>query len=136
MSPSGLPDLPVVDSAIVLPSDQCLKKAYPLPADHLLHIIFQNALRGFYSNKDILSRLTIAFTANGEWAEPEFHSHHSVFPSYSVVFPTAPNIPGDLDPTPKQMSCAHSTWIDLLPFPKMRDNLIKWETGFDYLEFV
>lgn len=126
------------DSTVAVTSAQnkCLKKAYSLPADNLLHLIFQNAFRGFLSNKEILSQLTIVFTASSDKTVPEFHDLHSVFPSHSVIFPAATGIPGGLGPTQEQMSHAHQTWIDLVPFPKMRDNLIKWEGSFDHSEFV
>lgn len=118
------------------PRNQCRRRGYSLPADNLLHLIYQNAFRGFLSNKGMLSQSVIVFTATTDHTTPEFHNLHSVFPSYSIVFPTAMDIPGGLDPTHEQMSRAHQTWIDLVPFPKMRNNLIQWESSFDHAEFV
>jgi hypothetical protein len=34
------------------------------------------------------------------------------------------------------MSSFHSNWIDMFPFPEIRDNLIRWETYFDPLELL
>jgi hypothetical protein len=34
------------------------------------------------------------------------------------------------------MSLVHPTWINLLPFPRMRDNLIRWEAYFDHQDFI
>jgi len=35
-----------------------------------------------------------------------------------------PNVPDVLHPTPLQLTTPHYSWIDRLPFPRMRDNLI------------
>ncbi|KAJ5105733.1 hypothetical protein NUU61_003080 [Penicillium alfredii] len=53
-----------------------------------------------------------------------------------MVLPTRPSFPGPLAPTQAQMSNTHSSWISLLPFPKMRETLIRWEACFDHTEFV
>ncbi|GFF30051.1 hypothetical protein IFM51744_01013 [Aspergillus udagawae] len=34
------------------------------------------------------------------------------------------------------MSSFHSNWIDMFPFPEIRDNLIRWEAYFDPLELL
>lgn len=38
--------------------------------------------------------------------------------------PQPPSVPQSLHPTPIQLSTAHYDWIDRLPFPLMRDNMI------------
>ncbi|ETS01628.1 hypothetical protein M419DRAFT_65673, partial [Trichoderma reesei RUT C-30] len=45
-------------------------------------------------------------------------------------------LPESLAPTRLQLSCPHSNWIDVFPFPQMRDNLIRWENYFSHAEFL
>ena len=35
-----------------------------------------------------------------------------------------PDVPETLQPTPLQLTTPHPIWIDRLPFPRMRDNMI------------
>jgi hypothetical protein len=43
-------------------------------------------------------------------------------------------IPGNLRPTALQRVIPHHPWLDLLPVPRMRDNLILAEDGYDGFE--
>ncbi|KAL2872581.1 uncharacterized protein BJX67DRAFT_339880 [Aspergillus lucknowensis] len=45
-------------------------------------------------------------------------------------------LPPTLAPTQPQMSLIHATWINILPFPRMRENLIQWENSFSHSEFI
>ncbi|KAJ5537334.1 hypothetical protein N7513_010520 [Penicillium frequentans] len=102
-------------------------------ADQLLHLIQYNAFRGFYKNKILLGRTALSLRPG---RKPE--RFDEAFPTFSVVVPRAPDVavPGNLTPTQSQMSLIHSTWINSLPFPAMRDNLIKWERSFNHAEFA
>lgn len=42
-----------------------------------------------------------------------------------------PNIPEMLQPSPLQLAVAHYGWIDKLPFPRLRDNLILLAQNID-----
>lgn len=42
----------------------------------------------------------------------------------SGPWPSSPNTPRCLAPTPVQRSVAHHPWLDIFPFPKFRDNMI------------
>ena len=105
---------------------------FPLPADHLLHLIKYNVFRALAKNKAMLECLAVQYhTANLQTpADP------TVFPSYSVILPVAPHLPGCLMPTSIQMNVVHSTWINLLPFPTMRDSLIERESEFGHSDFI
>jgi hypothetical protein len=62
-----------------------------------------------------------------------------VFAEYSLVVPKAKgtiNLPPSLQLTHSQLHVVHSTWIHTLPFPRMRENLMRWEDSFDHLELV
>lgn len=102
-----------------------------LPADNLLHLIHYNTFRGLYNNKIILGTATVSW-------EPETlpDLFDKAFPSFSVVLPFAPGLPSNLSPSESQMNIVHSTWIDLIPFAAMRENLIRWETCFDHVAFA
>lgn len=107
---------------------------FPLPVDHLLHLIKYNVFRGLRDNKNLINCLTVQYRTLGPQFEPLID--RAVFPSYSVILPAAPHFSGSLMPTPVQMSVIHSSWIDLLPCPIMRKNLIGREFGFNHSDFV
>ncbi|KAJ5923386.1 hypothetical protein N7454_008631 [Penicillium verhagenii] len=104
-----------------------------LSADQLLHLIQFNAYRGLYKNKALLGRTTISLSPG---RDPQRFDES--FPTFSVVLPRASDVivPGSLAPTQSQMQMIHSTWINTIPFPAMRDNLIKWEGSFNHAEFA
>ena len=102
-----------------------------LSADNLLHLIHYNTFRGLCSNKYILGTATVSW-------EPETQPEQfdKAFPGFSVVLPFAPGLPSNLNPSESQMKILHSTWINLIPFTAMRENLIRWETFFDHKTFA
>ncbi|KAJ5133857.1 hypothetical protein N7448_001123 [Penicillium atrosanguineum] len=103
----------------------------PLSADNLLHLIQYNVFRGLYINKLTLGQSAVSWTRDSQPASLDELRH-----SYSVVLPTGPGIPDDLNPTPSQMSILHSIWFNLLPFQAMRENLIRWQFSFNHDEFI
>lgn len=108
---------------------------FPLPVDHLLlHLIKYNVFRGLCENKAVLEHLAVQYRTADSQAEA--FCDHTIFPSYSVIMPVAPHRSGSLTPTPLQMSVIHSTWINFLPFPTIRENLIRWEFAFDHSDLV
>lgn len=46
-------------------------------------------------------------------------------------FRNATSLPNDLQPTLVQRKLSHHPWLDLLPIPKMRDNLIRAGESYD-----
>ncbi|KAF7563685.1 hypothetical protein G7046_g469 [Stylonectria norvegica] len=105
-----------------------------LSADHLIRLVQHNTFRGLYLNKMMLNRLAACFVQGPEG--PEMLDLDEIFPSYSIILPVSPTLPDCLTPTDPQMKVVHATWIDLLPFPRMRENLIRRETSFNHSEFV
>lgn len=100
----------------------------PLSADHLLlHLISQNVCRGFMSNKSLL-RLAAKF----------INVDHNTFTlcHHAVVRPTHQAIPDGLVPTQLQMNSPHPTWMDVIPFPRIRDNLIRRQYLFHHMNFL
>ncbi|KAJ5594981.1 uncharacterized protein N7459_001189 [Penicillium hispanicum] len=123
------------DSPFVLASESTCKGSYrlaiPPSLNQLLSLIQFNVFRGLYTNKIALGRRAVAWSPG---REPE--AFDVSFPASSVLLPIAPGLPGSLDPTQSQRSQVHSAWINMLPFPKMRENMIRWESSFDHSEFA
>ncbi|OGM46512.1 hypothetical protein ABOM_004578 [Aspergillus bombycis] len=105
-----------------------------LPADHLLHLIQFNVLRGVHRAKYILAECS-AFVIPGI-EKDEIRPGHVWFLGTSMFFATRPGLPERLVPTSLQMDILHATWINFLPIPKMRDNLIAKETCYDHADFI
>ncbi|KAL3444346.1 hypothetical protein BJX65DRAFT_173324 [Aspergillus insuetus] len=114
----------------------------PLSQDHkLLHLVKWNVFRGLSQNKILLNRLTTQYRlSDTTLAEPFKYYETSNFPEYSVIVPVA--TPGrlvrcdSLTPTSTQMNVVHSSWINFIPFPRMRENLIKSEFEFSHSDLV
>ncbi|KPM38318.1 hypothetical protein AK830_g8245 [Neonectria ditissima] len=106
----------------------------PLSADHaLLHLIAHNVCRGLLSNKNLL-RLVAEFI-NVDLKTP---IRYDVFTPClrAVVRPTDQAIPDCLVPTQLQMNSPHPTWMDMIPFPRIRDNLITRQYEFHHVNFL
>lgn len=103
-------------------------------ADHLLHLVNYNAFRGFFCNKATLSQLTdhLVVTRSGT----EKLDIMAGLKRVAIVIAASPHIPPDLQPTALQSRQAHATWIDLLPCPRMRDNLITHHDEFNHWSLV
>ncbi|KAL2800566.1 hypothetical protein BJX66DRAFT_332131 [Aspergillus keveii] len=100
---------------------------FPLSSDHLLHLIQYNVFRAFVSNKRTLNTLpTDLATCSATWPCRDD----------TTRFPLNPNMPLSLIPTNLQQTHDHSTWINVIPFPRIRDNLIRCEGRFDHGELM
>jgi hypothetical protein len=100
---------------------------FPLSSDHLLHLIQYNVYRAFVSNKRTLNTLpTDLATCSTTWPCRDD----------TTRFPLNPNMPLSLIPTNLQQTHDHSTWINVLPFPRIRDNFIRCEGRFDHGELM
>lgn len=103
----------------------------PPSIDQLLHLIHFNVFRGCYRNKIILGRAAVSLIPDKDPVRFDV-----AWPAYSRVVPIQPGIPEKLMPNQSQMDTIHTTWINVLPFPKMRENLIRRESCFSHKEFV
>jgi len=107
---------------------------FPLSTDHLLHLVQYNVFRAFASNKRTLNTFLTGRTDNcpSPIQCPMSDPHYDV----TTVYPVNPNIPLSLVPTSLQQTRLHSFWINLVPLPRVRDNLIRYEASFDLLELL
>ncbi|KAH9203122.1 hypothetical protein DL95DRAFT_399663, partial [Leptodontidium sp. 2 PMI_412] len=96
-----------------------------------VHLIQYNAYRGLMSNKSLLHSATLMFGAP-RISMPIEQSPTRLCGGFTVIHPAVDQqIPNTLYPTPLQMNCAHTDWINMFPFPRFRDNLIK--RGVDFV---
>ncbi|KAI5366464.1 hypothetical protein Slin14017_G041040 [Septoria linicola] len=108
---------------------------FPLSTDHLLHLVQHNVFRAFVSNKRTLNTLLTGWID----APPSPGTCPISCPRYrddTTVYPLNPNIPPTLVPTPLQQARLHSFWINSIPFPRVRDNLITSQERFDHWELL
>lgn len=125
------------------------------PDHHLLRIIQINVLRGLMQNETCLRR----FTSYANFEKPLIACGiNPDLDGSSILMLRAPAIttatgtestqskdkkkedysvlPNALVPTETQRRRIHVKWINTIPFPRMRENLIQWEQHFDHLDFA
>jgi hypothetical protein len=100
-----------------------LQIVFPLAADHYLITLVQyNVIRALLFNGFLLSILHLvpgAVNCRGALGIPPSSSEPD-------------QVPMDLRPTRAQASFpAHAAWIDGLPFPQLRDNLVLTQEAYD-----
>ncbi|GAB7334405.1 hypothetical protein MBLNU13_g06411t1 [Cladosporium sp. NU13] len=107
---------------------------FPLSTDHLLHLIQYNVFRAFVTNKRILNLLLTGWTE----ALPSRASCpiDGPYRDDTNVFPLNPNIPAALVPSVFKQAHPHPTWINFIPFPRIRDHLIRCQRSFDHWDFL
>ena len=94
--------------------------AFPLSLDHQLFTLIQcNSLRGALTNMSILVHL--AGRSFEGWAD-----------FYTEDLPPPPDTaPSSLRPTQLQKTISHESWVDILPYPAMRDNILLNQENID-----
>lgn len=107
---------------------------FPLSTDHLLHLVQYNVFRAFVSNKRTLNTLLTGWTDYPP--SPTTCPISGPYRDDTMVYPLNPNIPLSLAPTRLQQTRLHSFWINLFPFPCVRDNLIRRDGSFDHWELL
>ncbi|KAL4867401.1 hypothetical protein BDV12DRAFT_171364, partial [Aspergillus spectabilis] len=138
-----LPEIPVPDLTSITdiahstPSPTGSSSTPPLAPDHiLLNLVHYNVSRGLRRNKEALWRFTSHYVLGYNSAPRTIHPDVLFYGSSLISAFLDSLLPGTLAPTKMQMSCIHATWINLLPFPRMRENLINHETQFNHSEFI
>ncbi|VUC36643.1 unnamed protein product [Clonostachys rosea] len=104
-------------------------------ADQLLELIQFNVFRALIANKYSMSGKAQHYQEAADG--PLIPYLEQTYPGNAVFVPlSAGELPVSLLPTQLQITVQHATWIDLLPFPRMRDNLIRAHNQFDHAELV
>lgn len=92
---------------------------FPLSPDHYLITLIQyNVFRAILTNFSLCSLLSTV---------PNTCTNTSLIP----LIPTPSSPPPTFFPTPLQLSQPHSVWIDSIPCPRLRDNLIREQGKYD-----
>ncbi|KAE9364570.1 hypothetical protein N431DRAFT_550054 [Stipitochalara longipes BDJ] len=94
-------------------------------ADHVLTLVKFNVFRAMLSNS-----LTLGFSAEDRMEDNAL----SPFPRVIGDEITISSLPPSLRPTKLQCKISHHPWIDLLPIPQMRDNLLRADDSYNDLE--
>ena len=68
--------------------------------------------------------------------DPPLHFALAAGCEVAIVRPTRQIMPHCLLPTQLQMNCPHPMWMDLFPFPEIRDNLIRRQYSFNHKNFL
>ncbi|KAG4257313.1 hypothetical protein FPRO04_08355 [Fusarium proliferatum] len=108
-----------------------------ISVDHrLLHLISYNVCRGMMTNKKML-RLFAEFIIAFDFPtlEPQSKTYCDIAVIRSIDREHLP-LPTRLEPTQIQMTSPHPCWIDILPFPELRDNLIRKQLIYDHIQFL
>jgi hypothetical protein len=100
---------------------------FPLPSDHLLHLIQYNVFRALLSNKHTLNTVP---------DDPTMCPITEPCLDDTTIYPSNPDIPPCLIPTTLQRTRYHPSWVNVIPFPRIRDNLIMREGHFDHWELM
>ncbi|KAJ9416852.1 hypothetical protein QL093DRAFT_2400219 [Fusarium oxysporum] len=98
---------------------------FPLPSDQLLHLIQFNVYRAFISIKRTINTISL---------DPTTCPVFGPCLDDTTRYPPNPNIPSSLAPTILQQTQYHFPWINIMPFARLRDNLIRREGRFDNFE--
>ncbi|CAH0040072.1 unnamed protein product [Clonostachys rhizophaga] len=101
-------------------------------SDQLLNLVNYNTFRGLFINKALLATLSEHFPPGSNTAVNIMKG----LPGQATVIPSSSSIPTSLVPTRHQMRVPHATWMDFIPFPRMRDNLIRHNEEFDHRQFI
>ncbi|KEY74474.1 hypothetical protein S7711_04509 [Stachybotrys chartarum IBT 7711] len=89
---------------------------FPLSSDHLIILVQLNTLRAVMTINRLVSK-----------------EHYDCAGGAILILPLdgLPDAPPNLSPTLMQATVPHEDWIDIMPHPVWRDNLILWSGTFD-----
>lgn len=110
---------------------------FPLSADHvLLHLVHFNVFRALTSNKAILSESSFLTKPTGQGVVSLLPGYRDFCGGVTLLHSRVDRpLPMSLIPTELQRSMAHSSWLNMFPWPRFRDNLIRMEGSFDAFDF-
>jgi hypothetical protein len=105
---------------------------FPLSSDYLLTLIHFNVYRALLTNKAILNTNAVLCKIDLDIIIPQSRN----LCDGRAILQSKPDelLPRTLEPTPTQMSIAHSSWLNAFPFRKIRDDLIQNEEKFNHME--
>ncbi|KAH8820657.1 hypothetical protein F5884DRAFT_661859 [Xylogone sp. PMI_703] len=93
-------------------------------ADHLLVVVKFNIFRALLLNMETLD-IPVDAIESDDAVSPFVTTSQKML---------AMRLPSALQPTKSQMEVEHHPWIDMIPIPRMRDNIIRAGHSFDEME--
>jgi hypothetical protein len=115
----GFGSKPVARHRLDLPAPE---HAFPLASDHLMPLVQYNLKRAAMTNASIID--CIVERPSKIWADDDCDVLEKELVHFSSSSPL-PEVPLSLIPTSLQRSVPHKHWIDLIPDPMLRDNIIR-----------
>ncbi|CAG8951260.1 hypothetical protein HYFRA_00008009 [Hymenoscyphus fraxineus] len=107
--------------------------SFPLSSDHLIHLIHFNVFRALLANKSILNIKTVLANDDCNLISP---LPYALCDGLTLIYPKASEpLPQSLIPTPTQMTIPHTSWLNMFPYPQLRDNLIFHQNEFSHVDF-
>jgi hypothetical protein len=100
---------------------------FPLSSDHLITLVQYNVLRACLANLKLLDLVDVTRTQE-ECGSAILHILTDPAPESTTGKPV---IPPHLQPTLLQRTIEHQPWIDIIPHPGWRDNLILAQGTYD-----
>jgi hypothetical protein len=117
---SNVPLLPLNPDTAISKSTEG-RIIFPLSSDHLITLLQYNVLRGCITNRAIISSQI-----------PNAMSSCSTEDLHILPFPSSPQyVPPSLLPTHLQQTMPHEDWVDIIPHPRWRDNILRALGTFD-----
>ncbi|KAH8896304.1 hypothetical protein GQ53DRAFT_640359 [Thozetella sp. PMI_491] len=95
---------------------------FPLSSDNLIVLLQYNVLRASIANHQMVSSF-LGVNLMAECADGKLHVVSGQLLSQTI--------PPSLQPTALQRAVPHQAWIDVVPHPRWRDNLLQALGGFD-----
>lgn len=99
---------------------------FPLSSDHLIVLLQYNVIRGLLVNHHLLRLFAGVNSINYECTVAGRH----ISPDHDAAL-SHQRLPETLHPTHLQKTVPHDKWIDLIPHPVLRDNMIRAAGTFD-----
>jgi hypothetical protein len=104
---------------------------FPISSDHLIHLVHYNVYRALVTNKQLVKRQTLITKLDRSSHRPNLDLCDGI----SFLIPKRQaSLPSALTPTTLQMKVPHLPWLDMFPYPKLRDNLIARQYDFNQLD--
>ncbi|PON21923.1 hypothetical protein TGAM01_v209179 [Trichoderma gamsii] len=95
---------------------------FPLCPDHLITLLQYNVLRACITNRQLVSRLL---------PDPRNECSSTALHVLPWPLPDGDTVPETLRPTILQQTISHEGWVDIIPHPVWRDNLLLAIGQFD-----
>lgn len=117
----------IKDMATRIQNERDSAMAYPLPADHLISLVYYNVYRAMIRNVELLG-LDLNLMYTDDYPSP-------FTPCSQTATSAIRRLPISLEPTELQKTMAHHPQWDIMPDPVVRDNILRYgEENIDDVE--